>query len=178
MPTTPASPGLRWPGPRSAASRQAVGGQHVEQFVAVVEAPRRIDHLQPVGIAVQRDAVVGAVLGDGAHQRLGVRGADAVVDVQPVRRAADGDHVGAQLVEHLGRDLVGRAVGGVHHDLQAAQAEVVVEAALAELDVAAGRVVQPARAAQRGRVGPLRRLGQRGLDLQLPRRRAAWYRGR
>jgi hypothetical protein len=44
-------------------------------------------------------------------QRLGMRGADLVVDVQAVGRAADAEHLGAQLVEHLGRDVVRRAVG-------------------------------------------------------------------
>jgi hypothetical protein len=77
-----------------------------------------------------------------------VRGAHFVVDVQAVGRAADGDHLGAQLMEHLGRDLVGRAMGGIHHDLQPLQRQVVCEGALAEFDVAAGRIVQPARLAQ------------------------------
>jgi hypothetical protein len=45
------------------AAAPAVGGHHVEQLVAVVEAALGVDHLQPVGVAVQRDAVVGAVLG-------------------------------------------------------------------------------------------------------------------
>ena len=48
------------------------------------------------------------------------------------------------------------------------------EGALAELDVAAARVVEPARLAERGRIGPDRRLVQRGLDLRAPSRRAAW----
>jgi hypothetical protein len=49
---------------------QPVGGHHVEQFVAVVEPALGVDHLQPVGVAVQRDAVVGLVLGHGLDQRL------------------------------------------------------------------------------------------------------------
>ena len=52
------------------------------------------------------------------------------------------------------------------HDLQPAQAQVAAEGALAKLDVAAGRVVQPPGAAQVGRLHPLGRLIQRAFDLQ------------
>ena len=71
-----------------------------------------------------------------------MRGAEAVVDVEAVGRAADALHLGAQLVEHVGRHLVGRAMGRVDHQLQVAQGEVVGEGALAELDVAAGRYIE------------------------------------
>jgi hypothetical protein len=47
-----------------------------------------------------------------------------VVDVEAIRRAADGNHLGTQFVEHLGRDVVGRAMGGIHDDLQTLEREV------------------------------------------------------
>jgi hypothetical protein len=46
---------------------QAVGGQHVQQFVAVEEPALAIDELQPVGVAVECDAVVSAMLGARAR---------------------------------------------------------------------------------------------------------------
>ncbi|EWS66044.1 hypothetical protein Y695_00676 [Hydrogenophaga sp. T4] len=59
-------------------------------------------------------------------------------------------------------------MGGVDHDLQALEGEVVGEGALAELDVATRRVVHATRLAQVARVGPDRVLVQLGLDGVLP----------
>ena len=72
-------------------------------------------------------------------RRLGVQRAAAVVDVPAVGLHAQLDHLGAQLVEHLGRDLVGRAVGAVDHDPHAVQGRLRGEGVLQELDVAARR---------------------------------------
>ena len=53
--------------------------------VTVDVGPGRVDGQAPVGVAVVRDAEVGAVLEHrGAHEAE-VRGSDAVVDVEPVR---------------------------------------------------------------------------------------------
>ena len=80
MPTTP---GTR------RALLQPVDGQHVEQLVAVEEAAGRVDDLQPVGIAVERDAEVGAVLArDRVDQRRRRGGAEAGVDVEAVGRGS------------------------------------------------------------------------------------------
>ena len=78
--------GCRFPGQRlleaeighqradhAAAERTAPAVVHrddVEQLVAVVDAPVAVDHDQPVAVAVERDADVGAVLDDGAGERL------------------------------------------------------------------------------------------------------------
>jgi hypothetical protein len=71
----------RWPADRppsrTAARRRCRGGLGV-------------DHLQPVGVSVQRDAVVGAVFGHRRHQRLRRGGTKTVVDVGAVGLAADG----------------------------------------------------------------------------------------
>jgi hypothetical protein len=108
------------------------------------------------------------MLGHGAHQRLRRGGAHLVVDVEAVGIAADGDHFRAELVEHARRHAVAGAVRGVDDDLEALERKILRERALAELQVAPGGIVQAARLAQRSRVGPLRRLGQRGLDVHLP----------
>jgi hypothetical protein len=53
--SVPTAPGTRSP------LRQAVHHHQVEQFVAVEQAAVGVHHLQPVGVAVERDAEVGAV---------------------------------------------------------------------------------------------------------------------
>ena len=55
------------------ALREAVEDHHVEQLVAVVEAPLGIDILQAVGIAVERDAAVGPLRQDCRDQRSAAR---------------------------------------------------------------------------------------------------------
>ena len=95
-----------------------------------------------VAVAVERDAEVGLLRrAPAALERCGRGGADAVVDVEAVGLDADRDDVGAELVEHVRRDVVGGAVRAVDHDLQALEVELVREGALAELDVAAAGVV-------------------------------------
>ncbi len=127
-----------------------------------------IDHLKAVRITVKRNPKVSLVLSHRCHQGLRRGGPHAMVDVAAVRRAADAHDLGAQLVEHGRRDVVGRTVGSVDHYLHPFQAEAIRYAALAELDVAARRIVNPARTAQCGRIHPLRVLSKRRLDLKLP----------
>ncbi|KAG0920227.1 hypothetical protein G6F32_015701 [Rhizopus arrhizus] len=74
-------------------------------------------------------------------------------------------HLGAQLPEHVRRDVVGGAMRGVHHNLHAVQVEVVGERALAEFDVAALRIGHAARAAQALGGDAAQRLVQRGFDV-------------
>ena len=147
---------------------QPVQHHRVQQFIAVEQPAGAVNQLQAVSITIECHAVVSAVRGHRRHQGLRRGGAKTGVDVDAVGLAADGHHFGAQLMEHLGRHLVGRAMGRVDHHLQAAQRQVFAHRALAELDVAAACIVQPAGFAQRGRIHPLRRLSQRGLDRQLP----------
>ena len=68
---------------------EAGGGEHVEQLVAVVEAAGAVDDLQPVAVAVEGDAVVGAAGDDGIDERLRRGRAEAGVDVEAVGTAAD-----------------------------------------------------------------------------------------
>jgi hypothetical protein len=103
---------------------QAVGGHHVEQFVAVVEPALGVDHLQPVGVAVQRDAVVGAVLGHGPPAPAATVAPKPWLMFSPSGCTADGHHHRAQFVEDVGRHVVGRAMRGVDDDLHAAQRQV------------------------------------------------------
>lgn len=73
-------------------------------------------------------------------------------------------HLGAQFAEHMRSDVVGGAVGGVDHQLQPVEIQVVREGALAEFDVAALGVGHAARAAQFFRADAAQRLVHRLLD--------------
>ena len=115
MPTTPATLLLR----------RAVPRDDVQQLVAVVAPALGVDHHDAVGIAVERDAEVGSLLAHRLLQRFRRGGADAVVDVEAVGLDADRDDFGAELVEHVRRDVVGGAVGAVDHDLHALQVQLV-----------------------------------------------------
>ncbi len=55
-------------------------------------------------------------------------GPAAVVDVAPVGRRGDDDHVGSRGAQHLGADLVGSTVRCVEHDAQPVEVEAVEEA--------------------------------------------------
>ena len=147
---------------------QAVCDHQIQQLIAIEQATTGVHDLQAIGIAIERNAVIGPVVLDRLHQRLGVGRAHAFVDVQAVGRAADGHHFGTQLMEHLGRDLVGGPVGGVHHNLQALEGQVVGEGALAKFDVATCRIVQTPGFAQRGRIHPDRVLKQGRFHGLLP----------
>ena len=77
-----------------------------------------------------------------------MRGPDPFVDVQPVRLRADGDDVGAELMEYRRRHVVGGAVRAVDDDAPALEIELGREGALAEFDVAAAGILDPARLAE------------------------------
>src|SRR5471030_2088098 len=154
---------------RHRAGGEAVHDHHVQELVAVVEAAGGVAHDEAVGVAVERDAEVGAV---GAHRhryRFGRGGAVTGVDVETVGLVADGDDFGAQFMEHVRRDIVGGAVGAVDDDFQAAQVQLVRESALAKFDVAALGVVEALGAAQLFGRHAQHRLIQAGFDFQLDR---------
>jgi hypothetical protein len=110
-------------------------------------SPFFVDHDQPVGVAVERDADVGAFLDHLGLDRLERGRADAIVDVEPVGADADRDDLGAQLPDRGRSDLVGRAVGAVDHHLERVEADVVRQRLLDRVDVATARVLDPSRAA-------------------------------
>ena len=147
-----------------APAQKAGLGDDVEQFVAVRQVPFGIHHHHPVAVAVEGDAGVRADFAHLVRDGLRMRGAVAGVDVGAVRSNANRRNVRAQLGEHLGRHGVGGAVGAVHHQLQAAQMQAALYGALAELDVAAARVVDAERPAQVPRTHGPQRLRHLLLD--------------
>ena len=78
---------------------------------------------------------------DSLDQGFRVGSTHALVDVQAIGRTTDGNDIGTQLMKNLGRNLIGRAMGAIHHDLHALQGEVVAESAFAKFNVTARRIV-------------------------------------
>ena len=133
-------------------------GDDRHQLVAVDDLALLVDDDDAVGVAVERDADVGAHLAHLVDQRFGRGRAALVVDVAAVGLDADLDHFGAELPQRFGRHLVAGAVGAIDDDAQAVEAQVLRQRALGELDVALLRALdargaadarRPARAARR-----------------------------
>ena len=125
---------------------------------------------QPVGIAVEGQAEIGAVHDHLLAHHRGGDGAAIAVDVGAVGLDGDRNHLGAELPQHGRRHLVGGAVGAIDDDLQAVERGALREAVLHELDVAARCVVDPLGAAEAVALRQLTPLaaivdGHAGLDL-------------
>ncbi len=124
------------PGRVSRPSSRQLLRDHGHQLVAVDQMALLVDDDDAVGVAVERDADVGAQLAHLARQRVGRGRADVAVDVEAVRLDADGDDLRAQLPQRFGRHLVGRAVGAIDDDAQPVEVDVARQRALGEFDVA------------------------------------------
>ncbi len=134
---------------------------HRQDLIAVDDLAALVDQDHPVGVAVDRDADVRAVLARDFGDVLRVGRAAALVDVGAVGLVPDCDHLGAELLEHGGRDLVGRPVRAVDRDAQALQGLLPWKALLQEDDVTPRGVVDSPRSAEVG--------AQRASALQLGR---------
>ena len=71
-------------------------GDHGEELVAVDQMAALVHDHHPVGVAVERDADIGAHFADLAAERLGRGRAAVAVDVEAVRFDADRHDVGAE----------------------------------------------------------------------------------
>ena len=105
---------------RQLAAGQPVEGQDPEDLVAVDDAPVRIDRDEPVRIAVEGEADVGAVTDDGLRQRGRIGGPATDVDVDPVRIGVDHLDGRAGRLEDGRPERRARAVRPVEDDLQPA----------------------------------------------------------
>ncbi len=110
----------------TAAARQVRRDQR-HQLVAVEDDAVLVGHDQPVGVAVERDADIGAARQHLLAHLLGRQRAAFAVDVEPVRRHADRKHLGAEFPEHGRRDLVGGAVGAIDDDPQPVEPQPAAE---------------------------------------------------
>ena len=95
--------------------------QDRQHLVAVDHVTAGVDGQHPVGVAVEGEARVGTVLEHRLAQRLEVRGAAAVVDVQPVGAGVDRDHGGAGGLERTRPGVVRRTLGAVENQAQPGQ---------------------------------------------------------
>ena len=137
------------------------------ELVAVDDLSRLVDDHQPVGVAIERDADVGAARDHRLLQQLRLGRAAVLVDVEAVGGDPDRNHFGAKLPQGFGRDMVGGAVGAIEHDLEAVEAQMLGEGRLGEVDIAAARIVDSAGAPDQLRSGELRLLLQPPLDRAL-----------
>ena len=96
-------------------------GQHGQDLVAVDDRAVGRHGEAPVGVAVEGDAEVGALLDHGPLERLQVGRPAAVVDVPPVRFGRQSDDRGAGPAEHLGSDERRRPVGAVQRHGEAGE---------------------------------------------------------
>jgi hypothetical protein len=102
--------------PAELARAVQLGGEHRHHLVAVDDLAALVDEDGAVGVAVERDPDVRAVRADRGLRAPGMERAAAAVDVLGRRVDAERDHLGAELLEHLGRDAVRGAVAAVDHD--------------------------------------------------------------
>ena len=133
---------------------------HGHELVAVDHMALLVDDDDAVGIAVERDADIGAQLAHLADQRLRRGRADVAVDVEAVGLDPDRDDLGAELPERLGRDLVGGAVGAIDDHAHAFEVELARQGALGELDVAGMHALDALGAAELRRGGEAPRRGR------------------
>ncbi len=124
-----------------------------------------VDDDDAIGVAVERDADVGAHLPHLARQRFRRGRSALLVDVEAVRLDADREHLGAELPQGRGRDLVGGTVGAVDHHPQSVELDRLGQRALGELDVAILHAVDALGAPEIGRLGDA--LAQVGFDQPL-----------
>ena len=102
---------------------RALARDDEQELVAVVEPAVPVGHEHAVAVPVERDAQIGLVRGDRPLQDLRMRGSGAIVDVEPVGIRSYRLDVGAQLVENVGSDMIGRAVSAIDHDLHSAKVQ-------------------------------------------------------
>ena len=148
-------------------------GAEPHQRVAVEDLAPLVDHDHAVGVAVEGDADVGPQLADLGRRPLGMQRAALVVDVAPVRLAAELEDLGAELAEHRRADAVAGAVRAVDHDAHALEGEVPGKGVLQVHDIAAAGVVDAVGLADLvgGRRGSARPRPSRSAPRSAPPRR-------
>ena len=119
-----------------------------QQLVAVDDMAALVDQDDAVGVAVERDADIGAHLAHLAAQGFRRGRAAFLVDVETIGIHADRDHVGAEFPQRFRHHPVGRAVGAIDDDAQAVEREIARQRALGEFDVAVMHAVDAAGAAE------------------------------
>src|SRR5690606_37823423 len=112
---------------------------------------------------ITRYCPLRANLFDHVHRLLG---ADTFIDVEAVRLATYRKYFGTQLAENVGRDMVSRSMGSIHHDGKPRERQFIREGALAELDISPRRVINAASTTQLCRVNAVHLFMKDGLDFR------------
>ena len=126
-------------------------GDGRKQLIAVDQLALFVDDDDPVGVAVERDADVGADLDDLGGERGRRGGADPGVDVEAVGFDADGEDFGAEFPERRRGNLVSGTVGAIDDDAEPGEGKIAGERPLGEFDVAILDAVDALGAAEGGR---------------------------
>ena len=79
---------------------QGIAGDDVEDLVPVDDVASAVYHHQAIAVTVEGNTEIGLALQHLGGQRLRCGGAHPIVDVEAIRAATDGNHLGAQLAEH------------------------------------------------------------------------------
>ena len=113
------------------------------QLVAVDQLPLLVDNDQAVRVTVERQADIRAARDNRFLHQPRMGRAAVVVDVETVGRDAERDHLGAELPQRVGRDMIGGAVCAIDDHLEAVEPKMLGKRILGELDIAAARIVDP-----------------------------------
>src|SRR5271170_8004357 len=111
-------------------------GHHGHELIAVDDVTLFVDDQHTIGVAVQRNADVGAHLPHLMDESARLSGTDFAVDIEAIGLDADRKDLRAKLPQRLGRDLVSCAVGAVDDDAQSFQREISRQGTLGEFDIA------------------------------------------
>ena len=115
--------------------------------VAVEDFAALVDQHHAIAVAVERDADVAVLAQNGFANRVEMHRAAIQIDIDAVGIDADRDDLGAEFLERLGTDLVGRAVGAIDRDFEAVEGDRARQARFQKYQVAAERVVDSRRLA-------------------------------
>ena len=107
-----------------------------------------VDDNDAVGVAIKRNADIGAHLAHFAAQRIRRRRAAFAIDIEAVGLDADRDDIGTELPERIRRHPVAGAIGAIDHHPQAFEREIARQRALGKFDVAVVDAVDPLGAAE------------------------------
>ncbi|CAM3469245.1 hypothetical protein PANO111632_19700 [Paracoccus nototheniae] len=149
---------------RQPASRMGAFGDDAHQLIAIDQPALFIDQMHPVGIAVQRDAQIGAMRQHRIDAGLRRGRSAARIDVDAVGFGADADHLGAQFPDQVGADPVGCAMRRIDDHAQPVQPQPARKGALGKLDIAFARAVDAAGVADLGGRGQIAVMVHPGLD--------------
>ena len=111
-----------------------------------------VDHHDSIAVAVECEPHVRADACHREFQQIGPRGAATVVDVSPVRRAAYGHDVGAEIGDHARRNLVRRPMRRIDDDFEVFEPHAGRDRGPAKLHVVRARARHGLRLSQRARV--------------------------